>query len=40
LHGLKGNAYKTAKADHESLRKKERLALNRRNKFFGKWKQA
>jgi hypothetical protein len=40
LKGLKGNDYKVARANHEVIRKRERLALNRRNKFFGKWKQA
>lgn len=38
LKSLKGSEYKTAKASHELIRKRERLALNRRNKFFGKWK--
>jgi hypothetical protein len=38
LKDLKGDKYKIARANHETLRKRERLALDKRNKYFGKWK--
>jgi len=37
---LKGQEYKTERAKHETLRRKDKLSLARRNKYFGKWKQA